>query len=403
MLPVPCLSSRQRTQVQPLDLQEDDIKTTPWHGRRGKREDSLRLRLNLATEAGDSLTHMEEGQTGGVYKVPMDGLKSTPLAVFKPIAEEAFERRGVPSGGGAVREEAAYLLDRRAGYSAGVPTTVRAMVPSTALSPHNENEDEAEELVEDGSNKGSVQCFVKNVAGSAEDFGMPRDLARATQIISTIDAQHLAALDIRLCNTDRHAGNLLFQRRKAVSDAHPVAQGAVYKPVPIDHGCALPFWWSMGEANFQAWMEWPQVRAPCLPDVLSTVEAAFKSREEDMKVLADVGLEPAAQVTYRLALALLREGTVRHGLSLACIAGLMCRDPFDPAEPSWLELRIEECSVALGLKWCWTENSYGDRVPAVPEEPTASPPEGFLDRLEEVFRSEETLAAGRRWEEQAAE
>lgn len=206
-----------------------------------------------------------------------------------------------------------------------------------------------------------------------------------------------------MCNTDRHAGNLLFQhsRKNRVGEDELPSQGPLYKPVPIDHGCVLPYWWSMGEANFEAWIEWPQARVPCLPEVLSTIETAFGARDATMTLLADLGLEPAAQATYRIALTLLYEGTVRHGLSLAAVGALMCRDPYDPAEPAWIELRMEECFSATGLEWRWTENSYGDRIPAEPEDPAAWPPGNFVERLEEVFRSEETLAAGQRWEEAA--
>ena len=78
-------------------------------------------------------------------------------------------------------------------------------------------------------------------------------------------------------------------------------------------------------------------------------------------MLGGIGLEPAAQATYTIVLALLREGTVRHGLSLAAVAGLLGRDPLDPAEPSWLERRTgpgarpDRCFVGPRPKW---DNSF---------------------------------------------
>lgn len=229
---------------------------------------------------------------------------------------------------------------------------------------------------------------------------MPRQLQAASQIISIAAAQQIACLDIRLCNTDRHAGNLLFQHCPVPVDADTTNSdvGATYRPVPIDHGCALPRWWSIGEANFEAWLAWPQVCAPCLPEVLSMIKKAFKCQDQAVKALAGIGLELAAQATYRIVLTLLYECTVNHGLSLHAVASLITRTPDNFGEPCWLEYRMEECFLDLGLDWHWAENIYGDKVPAEPEDLEALPPSGVLERLSEIFESDVTLAAGKRFE-----
>merc|ERR1712093_819280 len=114
----------------------------------------------------------------------------------------------------------------------------------------------------------------------------------------------VAILDIRICNTDRHPGNLLMQ---TCPDST-----ARFVLVPIDHGCAFPRWWAMGEANFDAWLEWPQAHAPCTPEVLTTLQRAYDMRLQAKDQLELLELEPAAQATHRIALALLYEGVMRH-------------------------------------------------------------------------------------------
>jgi len=360
---------------------------------------------------------LDAGQTGGVYKVSPKGTP-TMLAVFKPEDQEGFERRGIPCGSGAFREEAAYMLDRHLGSVAGVPVTTRAEVPArklSGLSPSSVSPSaspattpstsasetpidfellEEDDVFERQTSRGAVQRFVPMVVGAAEDFGMPRQLEDADKFIATETAQQVASFDIMLCNTDRHAGNLLFQREVSSPASEDCARR--YVPVPIDHGCVLPRWWAVGEANFDAWIDWPQTQAPCQPVVLSTISEAFEGMQAGVQLLDKLGLEPAAQATYRIAVALLRECTVRHGLPLTAVGRLITREAFEIGKPSWLEEQIAECAVAAGGEWSWTENSYGDKVGSEPTDPQAWPPDGMIERLEQIFASEETKLAGQR-------
>mmetsp|Transcript_20134 Transcript_20134/g.55467 ORF Transcript_20134/g.55467 Transcript_20134/m.55467 type:complete len:274 (-) Transcript_20134:343-1164(-) len=199
-------------------------------GRRNSVREQIRFRLAERLNSGDTLARLEAGQTGGVYTVPDACPKdrSPPMAVFKSEGEEGFQRRGILPGGGAAREEAAYLMDRLVGSAAGVPVTTRAAVPVAVLggrlqeSMEEKNtqgsakegpcDQECFRFPEQGLVPGAVQSFVPDVVGAAEDFGMPRALASASRVVSVAAAQKIACLDLRLCNTDRHAGNLLFQR-----------------------------------------------------------------------------------------------------------------------------------------------------------------------------------------------
>lgn len=387
-------------------------------GRARKRlstRQSLLFRLDDALREDEAVNPLDAGQTGGVYIV--SPLNRPSLAVFKPEGEEHFRRRGVPQGGGAAREEAAYILDRMVGEKAGVPVTTQAEVPRRKLTgaegmpgrkssaacdvsssgsrsteaPSEEQPRAGEE--EDGGvpfgktcsqEHGSVQRFVPGVAGASDDFGMPNEVEAASKVVAVAAIQHIACLDIRLCNTDRHSGNLLFQR---------TAPEFPFVPVPIDHGCTLPRWWAMGEANFDAWIEWPQLKVPCEPEVIEALEEAVRQCDESLTFLASLGIEPAARSTYRLALTLTHAGVVKHGLPLSSVASLLCRDPMDPATTSWIEERFAELAPAAGVDWRWTTNDYGDRVPEIPADPTAEPPMELVMALEALFWSDATRKA----------
>lgn len=507
---------------------------------------SLLGKLSRALHEEDVVDSLDAGQTGGVYTVKTPH-KSTVFAVFKPQDKENFERRGIPKGQGAMREEAAYLLDRLVGNKARVPVSTLTKVPrgmlertnlplqrgrlestDTSVDSHDAQlrpEDtrsfsgfvsssapgsllgkghdaqlatlshgfiggafiaagagsvaasmvrrkaghepsrlsaqwlaccvdgqhfkivelevvssrgvlyvratsakcksgytdwqgnvceEANAIVSacgdhegvpvatspagqgygvldvdfhEEFEVGSIQRFVKNVVGSAEDFGMPRDLTAATGTLSIKDVQQVASLDLRLCNTDRHSGNLLFTENSESGQQG----GPRYIPVPIDHGCTLPRWWAMGEANFEAWLDWPQARAPCIPEVLEVVEHAKQKLDEVLDELENLGIEAAARATHQIALTMLHEGVVRHGLSLAAVASLMGRDSCDPCDPSWLEERMAEIAADLGVAWRWEENRYGDKVVAEPDDPASAPPDAFIERLEALFADERAM------------
>ena len=160
-------------------------------------------------------------------------------AVFKPQDEEpgaAFNprgrsagancagsalRRGVRPGEGAVREVAAFLLDRN--HFAGVPPTAlvscqpqvlldatAAVAASLGSAPAlamvgggvNAAEEEGGHTV--GVKVGSLQHFV-HAESDCEDRG-PAQFA-------VQEVHKIAQLDMRLANTDRNGGNILARRR----------------------------------------------------------------------------------------------------------------------------------------------------------------------------------------------
>lgn len=71
------------------------------------------------------------------------------------------------------------------------------------------------------------------------------------------DVHRIGILDLRLFNTDRHAGNMLVW----CSPASMASRWPCQHPelIPIDHGFCLP---EALEPPYLEWLHWPQVRAP---------------------------------------------------------------------------------------------------------------------------------------------
>ena len=82
------------------------------------------------------------------------------------------------------------------------------------------------------------------------------------------DVHRIGILDLRIWNTDRHAGNILVRRQRASSaglSGLQMLDSSQLELVPIDHGFCLP---ESLEPPYFEWLHWPQV---CLHtfDVLS--------------------------------------------------------------------------------------------------------------------------------------
>ena len=105
----------------------------------------------------------------------------------------------------------------------------------------------------------------------------------------------IGILDIRLFNTDRHAGNLLVRMSKS-SRSTSSAFGWLenqYSLVPIDHGFCLP---EALEPPYLEWLHWPQV-LPHSDDlnlllsfssIFGGMRRIFKGAERDSQHLSDI-------------------------------------------------------------------------------------------------------------------
>mmetsp|Transcript_55791 Transcript_55791/g.179053 ORF Transcript_55791/g.179053 Transcript_55791/m.179053 type:complete len:540 (+) Transcript_55791:89-1708(+) len=227
------------------------------HGFQGREAQELNDALEEAARALEAgvKPHLVEDGLGGTYFVRDCGGRS--IAVFKPRDEEPLApnnpkvhtgagqgmglKDGVLVGEAALNEYAAFLLDQASGPAlhAGVCPTALVRVANSVF--HSATEDRRSAFREIKDKVGSFQLFARHDCTS-EDLGPGR--------FPDEQVHRIAALDIRLCNTDRHSGNILVRERGREVEAL----------VPIDHGYALPG--EIGAEVTLEWLSWPAARSP---------------------------------------------------------------------------------------------------------------------------------------------
>eukprot|EP00421_Protoceratium_reticulatum_P009461 CAMPEP_0168366054 /NCGR_PEP_ID=MMETSP0228-20121227/5031_1 /TAXON_ID=133427 /ORGANISM="Protoceratium reticulatum, Strain CCCM 535 (=CCMP 1889)" /LENGTH=389 /DNA_ID=CAMNT_0008378845 /DNA_START=1 /DNA_END=1170 /DNA_ORIENTATION=- len=302
--------------------------------------------------------NIDSGQTGNVYALEVGGQK---IAVFKPTEGEHFSRKSLGPGQGALREEAVYLVDRLSGSQAGVPVTSRASIKV-----------DGEELL------GSVQAFVGDTIGFIEDFAMPRNPDAAEEFVRKETAEALAMLDMRAFNMDRHTGNLLVLRK-----SKPHGLGA------IDHGCCLPPWWLLSEANFDAWFSWPQLKSSPCQASREAARVAYGHLPEICSMVHSVGLDAPSILTLRLCTLFVYVGVAELNLPCGHLAALMLRDEEKGFQDlSWLEQKVLTCAVAAGAKCRMQVNDRDDQELVLDDGGDGLEEGSFLAGLEGTFRSE---------------
>lgn len=227
------------------------------------------------------------------------------LAILLPMQGYVGRALGDPGwkptvrvGEAAMREVAAYLLD---GGFAHVPTSVlvRARHPIFCYNSHvasvraSTSDLFALSRASQGGDAGgaggpvvgaslpmklgSLQEFVPHECDTSE-MGPSRFLAR--------DVHRIGILDIRLFNTDRHAGNMLVRQADASSGGPLSTQ---YELIPIDHGFCLP---ETLEAPYFEWLHWPQAMLPFGPEELQyirnlDIEVGARGRGGSCQLLTD--------------------------------------------------------------------------------------------------------------------
>lgn len=274
-----------------------------------------------ALDRGVKPNLVEDG-LGGTYFIK--DLEGRTIAVFKPRDEEPLApnnpkmhaakgqtsglKEGVLVGEAAINEYAAFLLDCTS------DTALRAGVCPTALVSfshsvfHSAEEDRNSVFRVIKEKVGSFQLFAKHDC-TAEDMGPSRFPAELVH--------RIAALDIRLCNTDRHPGNILVRQNG----------GEVSAMVPIDHGYALPG--RVGEAAFE-WLSWPAAKKPFSQAMRREILTIDSDAVETVLKKRISVIRPECLVTLRICTALLQRG-VEAGLTAFDIGTLMTRPESEEA------------------------------------------------------------------------
>ncbi|KAK9271731.1 hypothetical protein L1049_002094 [Liquidambar formosana] len=244
------------------------------------------------------------------------------VAIVKPTDEEPFApnnpkgfvgkalgqpglKRFVRVGETGFREVAAYLLDYD--HFANVPNTALVKVTHSIFN------------VNDGvkGNKYQNRKQVSKIA-SLQQF-IPHDFDASDHGTSSfpVAAVHrIGILDVRILNTDRHAGNLLVRKLDGVGRFGQV------ELIPIDHGLCLPE--SLEDPYFE-WIHWPQASIPFSEDELEYIDLLDPFRDCEMLRMELPMIREACLRVLILCTNFLKEAAT-FGLCLSQIGEMMSRE-----------------------------------------------------------------------------
>jgi hypothetical protein len=333
---------RNRSSSKPLPVQLFNLVTC-------KYESHKRSMASFLQEVNEGLNNIapepvEEGVNGTYFVKNKDGQT---IAIFKPNDEEGDSEhnpknvkgntksgqpsptfgsigKGIKPGEAAHREMAAYLLDTEGFHSIPMTTLVTIEHPSF-LNPT------------DPSTKckfGSLQKFIPN-NGAAWDV--------APKVFPVNEVHKIGILDVMILNSDRHGGNILFNRTKETG----------YSLVPIDHSYSLPH--SLEHAWFD-WFYWPQAKQPFDADTLAYIDAI--DVEAKARLLAEIGIAPDCIQVFKICTHLLKVLAARN-FSLFEIASVVCRK--DLSKPSLLEMFCKQVDQELEVIKMNTESSTHEK------------------------------------------
>lgn len=270
---------------------------------------------------------------GGAYY--FRNCKGESAAIVKPTDEEPFApnnpkgfvgkalgqpglKPSVRVGETGFREVAAYLLDE--GHFANVPPTALVKITHSIFN------------VNDGvnGNKPHKKKLVSKIA-SFQQF-IPHDFDASDHGTSSfpVSAVHrIGILDIRIFNTDRHAGNLLVRKLDVVGRFGQV------ELIPIDHGLCLP---EALEDPYFEWIHWPQASIPFTEDELEYIKKLNPLKDCEMLRTELPMIREACLRVLVLCTFFLKEAAL-YGLCLAEIGEMMSREfRSGEEEPSELEV-----------------------------------------------------------------
>lgn len=305
----------------------------------------------------------QEGMGGTYFFTNENGRK---VAILKPCDEEPLAPNNpkgyvgralgdagwkptVRVGEAAMREVAAYLLDRD---FAKVPTSVlvRARHPIFCYNHSTANvmkasTNDLNSMAEDDEvmpmKLGSLQEFINHECDTSE-MGASK--------FSVSDVHRIGILDIRLFNTDRHAGNMLVRQVKPLSSGDDLPRtlpSIQYELIPIDHGFCLP---ETLESAFFEWLHWPQAMLPFSEEELSYIKGLDIEADKELLQRELPNLRPECIRVLELSTTLLKF-CAEAGMTLYEIGTLMSR-PYvgGDEEPSELEKLCEEAKRSFMMQ-----------------------------------------------------
>ncbi|RCV12099.1 hypothetical protein SETIT_2G241800v2 [Setaria italica] len=266
------------------------------------------------------------------------------VAIVKPTDEEPFApnnpkgfvgkalgqpglKRSVRVGETGFREVAAYLLDYD--HFANVPPTMLVKITHTVFN------------VNDCVGcKSKIFCnkseAVSKIA-SLQQF-IPHDFDASDHGTSSfpVSAVHrIGILDIRIFNTDRHAGNLLVRKLGPGVDNF----GEQTELIPIDHGLCLP---ECLEDPYFEWIHWPQASVPFSEEELDYIARLDPVKDAEMLRMELPMIREACIRVLVLSTIFLKEAAA-FGLCLSEIGEMMSRQfTGKEEEPSELEILCME-------------------------------------------------------------
>eukprot|EP00939_MAST-03C_sp_MAST-3C-sp1_P001568 g1568.t1 len=257
--------------------------------------------------------------------------KDKKLAIFKPqhrlvrtvsMMEENGEdgnasasskdssREGISEEAKAIRERVAYLLDASNGHYSKVPPC--RVVTMTAHAKLNRKRS-----VDIRSMKGTLHVFEPH-SDVTENVGPGQ--------FCVSEVHKIAALDLRLFNTDRNGSNILVSGK-------PFKTATL---TPIDHSLILPDYRKLNQAFF-CWAWWKQVKEPFDESARKYIESL--NPDKDAQTLKEEGIEPESIVTMRICTEVLKI-CARSELTVAAIASIYQQGIDD--KPSLLERAVSE-------------------------------------------------------------
>uniref|UniRef100_A0A0C9QSX1 1-phosphatidylinositol 4-kinase n=1 Tax=Wollemia nobilis TaxID=56998 RepID=A0A0C9QSX1_9CONI len=287
------------------------------------------------------------------------------IAIVKPTDEEPFApnnpkgfvgkvlgqpglKRSVRVGETGIREVAAYLLDHD--NFAKVPLTVLVKITHSVFN------------VNEGMSRSKVRNERQTVSkiASFQQF-VPHDFDASDHGTSSfpVAAVHrIGILDIRILNTDRHAGNLLVKSMERVG-RYPQVGGESVELIPIDHGLCLPE--NLEDPYFE-WLHWPQASIPFSEDELEYIYRLDANKDAEM-LRAELPMVREACLRILILCTIFLKKAAESGLCLAEIGAMMTREFHGVEEgPSELEVICLQAKLEVDQEMSAIKSEEEDEV-----------------------------------------